>query len=139
MARIYDASFIRCKCDLTINGGAADGEPRGSGACVEELDCAGSGDHQNSLAVAAETNRTVVPAIGTKTPGRSRLFQRVQNQIFAGNGKQALVGAELEIVQRTPAKRDKPSGSAGPPVRNPNRALCGTGSGPRTRWAQSDV
>jgi hypothetical protein len=54
----------------------------------------------------AETNRAVVPAIGTKTPRRSRLFQRVEDQIFAGNGKHALVGAELEIIQRTPAKRD---------------------------------
>ena len=106
MTRIGDASFIRSKRDLAINSGAADVEPRGSGACVEELDYAGPGDDQNGLSVVAETNRTVVPAIGTKEPRRSRLFQRVEAQIFAGNGKQALVGAELEIVQRTPAKRD---------------------------------
>src|ERR1019366_10816988 len=72
-----DASLIRRKCDFTVNSGAADVEPRGSGLCVEDLDGAGSGDHQNSLSVVAEAHRPVVPAIGTKTPRRSRLFQRV--------------------------------------------------------------
>jgi hypothetical protein len=98
MARIDDASFIRSKRELAINSGAADLELRGSGACVEELDCAGSGDRQNGLSVAAETNGAVIPAIGTKTPGRSRLLERVEDQIFAGNRQQTLVGAELEIV-----------------------------------------
>src|ERR1019366_7915740 len=106
MARVDDAPFIRSERDLAINSGAADVEPCGSGACVEDLDGAGSGDHQNSLSVVAEAHRAVVPAIGTKTPRRSRLFQRVEDQIFAGNGQQALVAAELEIVQRTAAKRD---------------------------------
>jgi hypothetical protein len=98
MTRIGDASFIRSKRGLTINRGAADAEPCGSGPCVEEFDSAGSGDHQNSLSVAAETNGAVIPAIGTKTPGRSRLLERVEDQIFAGNRQQTLVGAELEIV-----------------------------------------
>ena len=101
MAGIGDASLIGSKRDFTVDSGAADLELRGSGACVEELDQAVTGDDQDNMSVSAETNGALVPAIGTKETRLKRLFQRVERQIFAGNGKQALVGAELEIVQRT--------------------------------------
>ena len=123
MTRIGDASFIRSERDLTINSGAADVESRRSGLSVEDLDRACPRDDQNGLSVMAETNRTVVPVIGTKESRRSPMFQRVEAQIFAGDGKYALVGAKLQIVQRTPGKVDLPCSSGGPLVRNRNQAL----------------
>src|SRR5579862_1729146 len=134
-----DIAPVGCERDFAIDRGTTGVEPGVAGACVEDLDSAGSGDDQNRVPVLAEPAGAVVPAIRTDEPGSGRCFQVVEIQVSAGNGEEALVRAELQVVQRTSGKREMTWNTSGCLVPDRDRPAQGSRSQPFAASAQGHI